>query len=59
MTQWGNLLASFLVVHIHTVDGGHDASVLGDNGWVIEVWTRDSEGKWLVSAVQVTPAAKK
>lgn len=31
---------------------------LGDNGWVLEVWTKDS-GKWRVSAVQVTPAAKK
>ena len=30
---------------------------LGDNGWVLEVWTKDS-GKWRVSAVQVTPAAK-
>jgi hypothetical protein len=31
---------------------------LGDNGWVLEVWTKDG-GKWRVSAVQVTPAAKK
>jgi hypothetical protein len=31
---------------------------LGDNGWVLEVWTKDSSGKWRVSAVQVTPAAK-
>lgn len=31
---------------------------LGDNGWVLEVWTKDA-GKWRVSAVQVTPAAKK
>jgi hypothetical protein len=31
---------------------------LGDNGWVLEVWTKDS-GKWRVAAVQVTPAAKK
>ena len=31
---------------------------LGDRGWVVEVWTKDS-GKWRVSAVQVTPAAKK
>jgi hypothetical protein len=32
---------------------------LGDNGWVMEVWTKDSKGKWKVSAVQVTAAAKK
>ena len=31
---------------------------LGDNGWVMEVWTKDGD-KWRVSAVQVTPAAKK
>jgi hypothetical protein len=31
---------------------------LGDNGWVLEVWTKDA-GKWRVAAVQVTPAAKK
>jgi cell division septal protein FtsQ len=31
---------------------------LGDNGWVLEVWTKDNSGKWRVSAVQVTPAAK-
>jgi hypothetical protein len=31
---------------------------LGDNGWVLEVWTKDKSGKWRVSAVQVTPAAK-
>jgi uncharacterized protein DUF4440 len=31
---------------------------LGDNGWVLEVWTKDGD-KWRVSAVQVTPAAKK
>lgn len=31
---------------------------LGDNGWVLEVWTKDA-GKWRVSAVQVTPAAEK
>jgi hypothetical protein len=31
---------------------------LGDNGWVLELWTKDS-GKWRVAAVQVTPAAKK
>lgn len=30
---------------------------LGDNGWVLEVWTKDG-GKWRVSAVQVTSAAK-
>lgn len=30
---------------------------LGDNGWVLEVWTKDG-GKWRVAAVQVTPAAK-
>jgi hypothetical protein len=32
---------------------------LGNNGWVLEVWTKDNRGKWRVSAVQVTPAAKK
>ena len=32
---------------------------LGNNGWVMEVWTKDNKGKWRVSAVQVTPAAKK
>jgi hypothetical protein len=32
---------------------------LGNNGWVLEVWTKDNSGKWQVSAVQVTPAAKK
>jgi hypothetical protein len=32
---------------------------LADNGWVMEVWTKDKDGKWRVSAVQVTPAAKK
>jgi hypothetical protein len=32
---------------------------LGDRGWVLEVWTKDDAGKWRVSAVQVTPAAKK
>jgi hypothetical protein len=31
---------------------------LGNNGWVMEVWTKDKNGKWRVSAVQVTPAAK-
>jgi len=31
---------------------------LGNNGWVLEVWTKDG-GKWRVSAVQVTPAAEK
>jgi hypothetical protein len=30
---------------------------LGDTGWVLEVWTKDS-GRWRVSAVQVTPAAE-
>jgi hypothetical protein len=29
---------------------------LGDNGWVMEVWTKDKSGKWRVSAVQVTAA---
>ncbi|MFL5403136.1 MAG: nuclear transport factor 2 family protein [Gemmatimonadales bacterium] len=32
---------------------------LADTGWVLEVWTKDPDGKWRVSAVQVTPAAKK
>ena len=32
---------------------------LGDRGWVLEVWTKDDAGKWRVSAVQVTTAAKK
>jgi uncharacterized protein DUF4440 len=32
---------------------------LGDNGWVMEIWTRDKDGKWRVSAVQVTQPAKK
>jgi hypothetical protein len=31
----------------------------GDRGWVLEVWTKDAAGKWRVSAVQVTSAAKK
>lgn len=31
----------------------------GENGWVIEVWTKDKDGKWRVSAVQVTAAAQK
>jgi hypothetical protein len=30
---------------------------LGDNGWVLEVWTKEG-GKWRVAEVQVTPAAK-
>lgn len=30
---------------------------LSDNGWVLEVWTKDG-GKWRVAAVQVTSAAK-
>jgi uncharacterized protein DUF4440 len=30
---------------------------LGDNGWVLEVWNKDG-GKWRVSVVQVTAAAK-
>ena len=30
----------------------------GDNGWVMEVWTKGKDGKWRVSAVQVTAAAK-
>jgi hypothetical protein len=32
---------------------------LGNRGWVLEVWTKGDDGKWRVSAVQVTPAAKK
>jgi hypothetical protein len=32
---------------------------LGENGWVMEVWTKDKGGKWRVSAVQVTTAAQK
>jgi hypothetical protein len=32
---------------------------LGGRGWVLEVWTKGDDGKWRVSAVQVTPAAKK
>ncbi|HEV7364673.1 MAG TPA: nuclear transport factor 2 family protein [Gemmatimonadales bacterium] len=32
---------------------------LGDRGWVLEIWTKDDAGKWRVSAVQVTTAAKK
>jgi hypothetical protein len=31
---------------------------MGDNGWVMEVWTKDKNGKWRVSAVQVTAAKK-
>jgi hypothetical protein len=31
---------------------------LSDNGWVLEVWTKQG-GKWRVSAVQVTPVAEK
>jgi hypothetical protein len=31
---------------------------LGDNGWVLELWTKDA-GKWRVAEVQVTPTAKK
>jgi uncharacterized protein DUF4440 len=30
---------------------------LGDNGWVLEVWTKEG-AKWRVSLVQVTAAAK-
>jgi hypothetical protein len=32
---------------------------LSNNGWVLEIWTKDNSGKWRVSAVQVTRAAKK
>jgi hypothetical protein len=32
---------------------------LGDNGWVMEVWTKGKDGRWRVSAVQVTTAAPK
>jgi hypothetical protein len=30
----------------------------GENGWVMEVWTKDKNGKWRVAAVQVTAAPK-
>jgi hypothetical protein len=46
-------------VQVKHYDETYVRRFLGDNGWVMEVWTKDDSGKWRVSAVQVTPAAKK
>jgi len=46
-------------VQVRRYDETYVRRFLGDNGWVMEVWTKDKDGKWRVSAVQVTPAAKK
>jgi hypothetical protein len=46
-------------VQVKQYDETYVRRFLGDNGWVLEVWTKDNSGKWRVSAVQVTPAAKK
>jgi hypothetical protein len=46
-------------VQVKHYDETYVRRFLGDNGWVMEVWTKDKDGKWRVSAVQVTPAAKK
>jgi hypothetical protein len=46
-------------VQIKHYDETYVRRFLGSRGWVMEVWTRDNGGKWRVSAVQVTPAAKK
>ena len=46
-------------VQVKHYDETYVRRFLGDNGWVLEVWTKDNSGKWRVSAVQVTPAAKK
>jgi hypothetical protein len=45
-------------VQVKHYDETYVRRFLGDNGWVLEVWTKDKSGKWRVSAVQVTPAAK-
>jgi hypothetical protein len=46
-------------VQVKHYDETYVRRFLGDNGWVMEVWTKDKDGKWRVSAVQVTQAAKK
>ncbi len=46
-------------VQIKHYDETYVRRFLGDNGWVMEVWTKDKNGKWRVSAVQVTAPAKK
>jgi hypothetical protein len=45
-------------VQVKRYDETYVRRFLGENGWVMEVWTRDKNGKWRVSAVQVTAAAK-
>jgi hypothetical protein len=45
-------------VQVKHYDETYVRRFLGDNGWVMEVWTKDKNGKWRVSAVQVTAAAK-
>jgi hypothetical protein len=45
-------------VQIKHYDETYIRRFLGENGWVMEVWTKDKNGKWRVSAVQVTAAAK-
>jgi hypothetical protein len=45
-------------VQIKHYDETYIRRFLGDNGWVMEVWTKDKDGKWRVSAVQVTAAKK-
>jgi hypothetical protein len=46
-------------VQVKHYDETYVRRFLGDTGWVMEVWTKDKDGKWRVSAVQVTQAAKK
>ena len=46
-------------VQIKHYDETYVRRFVGNNGWVMEVWTKDKDGKWRVSAVQVTAAAKK
>jgi hypothetical protein len=45
-------------VQIKHYDEAYVRRFLGDNGWVMEVWTKDKNGKWRVSAVQVTAVTK-
>src|SRR6185312_2134333 len=36
-------------VQINHYDETYVRRFLGDNGWVMEVWTKDKDGKWRVS----------
>jgi uncharacterized protein DUF4440 len=45
-------------VQLKHYDDAYVRRFLGDNGWVLEVWTKDGD-QWRVAAVQVTAAAKK